>query len=335
MSPAPASGMPGPRASSPPGWLPAISRGPAGEARREEQDRRRRPWPRPARCAPGGGCLRAARGGRRWRSADRVRRGRRVAPVAPRAPRRRPGSRASRASARGAHRAPPRSAGRSGRPVRHRLRCVSRRRRVEGWTAMQRCSRSGRVARQAAPGTSRYGARRPCRWSDAGRARPRRGRCVRQRRIERDLIAGARSRARGIDQRRGSCTAAASAAPSRARPTTAPAHRGRASLRRSAADAKNPGDDLFSRKAALSVSSALESLTAVFGMGTGVASPLESPGFFCCDDVTRRRRDGALMASVRRTSRRWIFDLCRDTGHATGTTTVGSTDPCSCHWVSC
>src|SRR5215210_4120078 len=41
---------------------------------------------------------------------------------------------------------------------------------------------------------------------------------------------------------------------------------------------KNPGDDLFSRKAALSVSSALESLTSVFGMGTGVASPLESPG---------------------------------------------------------
>ena len=42
---------------------------------------------------------------------------------------------------------------------------------------------------------------------------------------------------------------------------------------------KNPGDDLFSRKAALSVSSALESLTSVFGMGTGMASPLMSPGF--------------------------------------------------------
>ena len=42
---------------------------------------------------------------------------------------------------------------------------------------------------------------------------------------------------------------------------------------------KNPGDDLFSRGAAPSVSSALESLTSVFGMGTGVASPLESPGF--------------------------------------------------------
>ncbi len=43
-------------------------------------------------------------------------------------------------------------------------------------------------------------------------------------------------------------------------------------------NSNNPGDDLFSRKAALSVSSALESLTTVFGMGTGVASPLESPG---------------------------------------------------------
>ena len=43
--------------------------------------------------------------------------------------------------------------------------------------------------------------------------------------------------------------------------------------------AQDPGDDLFSRKAALSVSSALESLTSVFGMGTGMASPLVSPGF--------------------------------------------------------
>ena len=41
---------------------------------------------------------------------------------------------------------------------------------------------------------------------------------------------------------------------------------------------KNPGDDLFSRKAALSVSSALESLTSVFGMGTGVTSSVLPPG---------------------------------------------------------
>ena len=54
---------------------------------------------------------------------------------------------------------------------------------------------------------------------------------------------------------------------------------------------KNPGDDLFSRKAALSVSSALESLTSVFGMGTGVASPLESPGFMhLVDDGSDGRR---------------------------------------------
>ena len=77
-------------------------------------------------------------------------------------------------------------------------------------------------------------------------------------------------------------------------------------------DAKNPGDDLFSRKAALSVSSALESLTAVFGMGTGVASPLESPGFFCDEDVTRPRRDGThKRPSGPRIDDR-IFDLCRD-----------------------
>ena len=51
---------------------------------------------------------------------------------------------------------------------------------------------------------------------------------------------------------------------------------------------KNPGDDLFSRKAALSVSSALESLTSVFGMGTGMASPLESPGFFASGSFRQR-----------------------------------------------
>ena len=49
---------------------------------------------------------------------------------------------------------------------------------------------------------------------------------------------------------------------------------------------KNPGDGLFSREATLSVSSALESLTSVFGMGTGVASPLESPGFCACVHAT-------------------------------------------------
>jgi hypothetical protein len=41
---------------------------------------------------------------------------------------------------------------------------------------------------------------------------------------------------------------------------------------------KYPGDDLFSQEVAPQVSSALESLTSVFGMGTGGAFPLASPG---------------------------------------------------------
>ena len=69
---------------------------------------------------------------------------------------------------------------------------------------------------------------------------------------------------------------------------------------------KNPGDDLFSRKAALSVSSALESLTSVFGMGTGMASPLESPGF-----VASGRRSAAGLRTVVKTggAPMVIFDL--------------------------
>ena len=61
---------------------------------------------------------------------------------------------------------------------------------------------------------------------------------------------------------------------------------------------KNPGDDLFSRKAALSVSSALESLTSVFGMGTGVASPLESPGSFA-SGWFRQRLDASVAMTAR------------------------------------
>ena len=68
----------------------------------------------------------------------------------------------------------------------------------------------------------------------------------------------------------------------------------------------NPGDDLFSRKAALSVSSALESLTSVFGMGTGVASPPESPGFVASG--RGRQRHGADPVWVRRAPEE-IFDL--------------------------
>ena len=43
----------------------------------------------------------------------------------------------------------------------------------------------------------------------------------------------------------------------------------------------NPGDDLLSHTVARAVPSALESLTAVFGMGTGVTSPVKSPRKLC------------------------------------------------------
>ena len=45
------------------------------------------------------------------------------------------------------------------------------------------------------------------------------------------------------------------------------------------------GDDLRSHTVAHAVSSALEGLTSVFGMGTGVAPPLESPETFKDSDV--------------------------------------------------
>ena len=43
-----------------------------------------------------------------------------------------------------------------------------------------------------------------------------------------------------------------------------------------------PGSDLLSHKVPLAVPSAQESLTAVFGMGTGVTSPLRPPGKLSC-----------------------------------------------------
>ena len=48
--------------------------------------------------------------------------------------------------------------------------------------------------------------------------------------------------------------------------------------RLSAAKTKNPGNVLLSHQVALTVPSALEGLTAVFGMGTGVTPPPWSPG---------------------------------------------------------
>ena len=40
----------------------------------------------------------------------------------------------------------------------------------------------------------------------------------------------------------------------------------------------NVGDDLLSHRVTPAVPSALEDLTSVFGMGTGVTPPLASPG---------------------------------------------------------
>ena len=113
----------------------------------------------------------------------------------------------------------------------------------------------------------------------------------------------------GVDARRARC-ALASTAVMRCKDSRGPAEPGRRRVRRSgrrrSRERKNPGDDLFSRKAALSVSSALESLTSVFGMGTGVASPLESPGFFASGSFRQR-----LDATVRgpRGAPEWIFDI--------------------------
>jgi hypothetical protein len=76
---------------------------------------------------------------------------------------------------------------------------------------------------------------------------------------------------------------------------------------------KNPGDDLFSRKAALSVSSALESLTSVFGMGTGMASPLESPGSHAIWTWSAAARSGSRDTGTRRAPEE-IFDLVMGEG---------------------
>jgi hypothetical protein len=49
-------------------------------------------------------------------------------------------------------------------------------------------------------------------------------------------------------------------------------------LFREAVSRNNPGSDLLSHPVSRAVPSALEVLTAVFGMGTGVAPPLSPPG---------------------------------------------------------
>jgi hypothetical protein len=89
-------------------------------------------------------------------------------------------------------------------------------------------------------------------------------------------------------------------------------------------ETQNPGDDLFSRKAALSVSSALESLTSVFGMGTGVASPLESPGFSASGCVSAAgRRARTVPCAGRRLMRSPISEFCH------GSIAIPATDPWS------
>ena len=56
----------------------------------------------------------------------------------------------------------------------------------------------------------------------------------------------------------------------------------------------NPGDDLLSHTVTHAVSSALEGLTAVFGMRTGVSPPLQSP--------ETRKTDNQLVINVQRVS---------------------------------
>ena len=69
---------------------------------------------------------------------------------------------------------------------------------------------------------------------------------------------------------------------------------------------KYPGDDLFSQEVAPRVSSALESLTSVFGMGTGGASPLASPGHVF---NSRPAPEGA--SKVEASNHRGLADQCR------------------------
>ena len=127
------------------------------------------------------------------------------------------------------------------------------------------------------------------------------------------------------------CRAPAARTRGRPRHRVAPPRRLAPPRKRIPRKRKNPGDDLFSRKAALSVSSALESLTSVFGMGTGMASPLESPGFPRLD-VYRLRPSRRLIAGAGRRSE--IFDSsCRarraSVDHQGSQPDPGSNDPWS------
>src|SRR4051794_15241772 len=149
-----------------------------------------------------------------------------------------------------------------------------------GITAPQRCSRANVLLRQPPSTAATYGQIPVSSGSGGG-----------------SLVAGGTGRVSGS-----TAVMPARIAALRSRPRGARC----ALARRCVQERKNPGDDLFSRKAALSVSSALESLTSVFGMGTGMASPLESPGFVASGRVgsgTQQVRDRTRRAPEE------IFDL--------------------------
>jgi hypothetical protein len=154
-----------------------------------------------------------------------------------------------------------------------------------------------------------------------------RGGCSMPRAVHRDQVrAGGKGCRRGLRRgRRAGRAFAHSGRIARARAIRrtgpVPGGPGRAARKR-----KNPGDVLFSRKAALSVSSALESLTSVFGMGTGVASPPESPGFRASDRV----QPAAAPPHALRTGGAGIFNVARCGRRAPGVPrTLRGADPWS------
>ena len=74
----------------------------------------------------------------------------------------------------------------------------------------------------------------------------------------------------------------------------------------------NPGDDLLSHTPAGAVSSALEDLTSVFGMGTGVAPPISPPETAYKGDRAGRPYKKTL---------KWTFCRCMLQRASTGKTT--------------
>ena len=185
-------------------------------------------------------------------------------------------------------------------------RCLSVDWGAAGSTAEQRWSREGDVERHAPPAERRYGqvpataSRADSAGPGCGREKPGRGPGPVE--VPSSACGASPEPSSAIEGTviPASLPADAGADPGRrderdapSRHVAAPATRAGAAMARREIprERKNPGDDLFSRKAALSVSSALESLTSVFGMGTGMASPPVSPGFVasgCCSAASVR-----------------------------------------------